>query len=100
MAVPATQLDLDYTLEHKYTRTQGRIYLSGVQALVRLPLMQQMRDRAAGINTAGVISRYRGSPPGGFDLGIWEAGKQPQALNIRITPGVNGGLRAAEGLGD
>ena len=40
-------LDLDYTLDHKYTRTDGRIYLSGVQALVRLPLMQQLRDAAA-----------------------------------------------------
>src|SRR5688500_15318008 len=52
MSVPAsslpTAIDRDYTLEHKYTRAEGRIYLSGVQALVRLPLMQQMRDRAAG----------------------------------------------------
>ena len=55
MSTPAvsadTVLDKDYTLEHKYTRAEGRIYLSGVQALVRLPLMQQMRDRAAGLNT-------------------------------------------------
>ncbi|HZW52074.1 MAG TPA: hypothetical protein VFF05_09440, partial [Rudaea sp.] len=47
MSVPAAKIDLDYTLEHKYTRERGRVYLSGVQALVRLPLMQQMRDRAA-----------------------------------------------------
>ena len=44
-------LDNDYTLEHKYTRTDGRIYLSGVQALVRLPLMQRLRDQAAGPRT-------------------------------------------------
>ena len=44
-------LDHDYTLDHKYTRTDGRIYLSGVQALVRLPLMQRLRDQAAGLNT-------------------------------------------------
>ena len=65
---PSAILDGDYTLDHKYTRDQGRIYLSGVQALVRLPLMQQMRDRAASLNTAGFISGYRGSPLGGFDL--------------------------------
>jgi indolepyruvate ferredoxin oxidoreductase len=53
-------IDSDYTLEHKYTRTDGRIYLSGVQALVRLPLMQRLRDQAAGLNTAGFISGYRG----------------------------------------
>src|SRR5690606_22322510 len=58
--------DADYTLEHRYTRHDGRIYLSGVQALVRLPLMQQLRDAAAGLDTAGFISGYRGSPLGGF----------------------------------
>ncbi|NEL80463.1 MAG: hypothetical protein G3W61_29930, partial [Xanthomonas perforans] len=61
------QVDADYTLEHKYTRADGRIYLSGVQALVRLPLMQRLRDDAAGLATAGFISGYRGSPLGGFD---------------------------------
>ena len=48
-------VDADYTLEDKYRRTQGRIYLSGVQALVRLPLMQKLRDERAGLNTAGFI---------------------------------------------
>ena len=51
--------DPDYTLDHKYTRTRGRIYLSGVQALVRLPLMQRLRDQAAGLDTGGFISGYR-----------------------------------------
>ena len=78
---PSAIRDADYTLEHKYTREAGRIYLSGVQALVRLPLMQQMRDRAAGLDTAGFISGYRGSPLGGFDLamgnmvGVYKTGK-------------------------
>ncbi|HEY8009705.1 MAG TPA: indolepyruvate ferredoxin oxidoreductase family protein [Rudaea sp.] len=94
MSVPATNLDLDYTLEDKYTRTQGRIYLSGVQALVRLPLMQQMRDRAAGINTAGFISGYRGSPLGGFDLELWKAGKHLKASGIEFQPGINEDLGA------
>ncbi len=94
MAVPATRLDLDYTLEHKYTRTEGRIYLSGVQALVRLPLMQQMRDRAAHLNTAGFISGYRGSPLGGFDLELWKAKKHLKASNIEFQPGLNEDLGA------
>jgi indolepyruvate ferredoxin oxidoreductase len=94
MSVPATQLDLGYTLEDKYTRTQGRIYLSGVQALVRLPLMQQMRDRAAGLHTAGFISGYRGSPLGGFDLELWKAKKHLKASNIEFQPGLNEDLGA------
>ena len=94
MSVPASQLDLDYTLEHKYTRTQGRIYLSGVQALVRLPLMQQMRDRAAALNTAGFISGYRGSPLGGFDLELWKAKKHLKASSIEFQPGINEDLGA------
>ncbi|HEX6834830.1 MAG TPA: indolepyruvate ferredoxin oxidoreductase family protein [Rudaea sp.] len=94
MSQPAEHLDLDYTLEHKYTRTEGRIYLSGVQALVRLPLMQQMRDRAAGLSTAGFISGYRGSPLGGFDLELWKAKKHLKASNIEFTPGLNEDLGA------
>ncbi|MGA9334648.1 MAG: indolepyruvate ferredoxin oxidoreductase family protein [Rudaea sp.] len=94
MSVPAAILDLDYTLEHKYTRAQGRIYLSGVQALVRLPLMQQMRDRAAGINTAGFISGYRGSPLGGLDLELWKAKKHLKSANIEFQPGLNEDLGA------
>jgi indolepyruvate ferredoxin oxidoreductase len=91
-ALPA--LDTSYTLEDKYTRAEGRIYLSGVQALVRLPLMQQMRDRAAGINTGGFISGYRGSPLGGFDLELWKAKKHLAASNIQFTPGLNEDLGA------
>ncbi|HEY2344784.1 MAG TPA: indolepyruvate ferredoxin oxidoreductase family protein [Xanthomonadaceae bacterium] len=87
-------IDRDYTLETKYTRERGRIFLSGVQALVRLPIMQQMRDRAAGINTAGFISGYRGSPLGGFDLELWKAKKHLKASSIEFTPGLNEDLGA------
>ena len=87
-------LDNDYTLEHKYTRTDGRIYLSGVQALVRLPLMQRLRDQAAGLNTAGFISGYRGSPLGGFDLELWRARKHLDAAKVRFQPGLNEDLGA------
>ena len=94
MSAAALNLDLDYTLEHKYTRAEGRIYLSGVQALVRLPLMQQMRDRAQGVNSAGFISGYRGSPLGGFDLELWKAKKHLKASSIEFTPGLNEDLGA------
>ncbi|WP_313319185.1 indolepyruvate ferredoxin oxidoreductase family protein [Stenotrophomonas sp.] len=86
--------DTDYTLEHKYTRTDGRIYLSGVQALVRLPLMQQQRDVAAGLNTGGFISGYRGSPLGGFDLELWRARKHLEAAKVKFVPGLNEDLGA------
>ncbi|CAN5271846.1 indolepyruvate ferredoxin oxidoreductase family protein [soil metagenome] len=93
--LPTTPIaDPDYSLEHKYTRAEGRIYLSGVQALVRLPLMQQMRDRAAGLDTAGFISGYRGSPLGGFDLELWKAKKHLAASGIEFTPGLNEDLGA------
>jgi indolepyruvate ferredoxin oxidoreductase len=90
----AAPLDLEYTLDHKYTRPEGRIYLSGVQALVRLPLMQRMRDAAAGWNTAGFISGYRGSPLGGFDLELWKARRHLEAAGVKFTPGLNEDLGA------
>ncbi|UKE51006.1 indolepyruvate ferredoxin oxidoreductase family protein [Xanthomonas translucens] len=95
LAAPAADsVDGGYTLEHKYTRTDGRIYLSGVQALVRLPLMQQLRDRAAGLNTGGFVSGYRGSPLGGFDLELWRARKHLDAARVKFQPGLNEDLGA------
>lgn len=91
---PMVTLDRDYSLDHKYTRAQGRIYLSGVQALVRLPLMQQMRDRALGLNTAGFVSGYRGSPLGGLDQALWSARKHLKAANIEFAAGLNEDLAA------
>ncbi|MCF5916216.1 indolepyruvate ferredoxin oxidoreductase family protein, partial [Xanthomonas perforans] len=88
------RVDADYTLDHKYTRTDGRIYLSGVQALVRLPLLQRLRDDAAGLETAGFISGYRGSPLGGLDLELWRARKHLDAAKVTFTPGLNEDLAA------
>ncbi|RBD26945.1 indolepyruvate ferredoxin oxidoreductase family protein [Xanthomonas oryzae pv. oryzae] len=88
------QVDADYTLDHKYTRTDGRIYLSGVQALVRLPLLQRLRDDATGLQTAGFISGYRGSPLGGLDLELWRARKHLDAAKVTFTPGLNEDLAA------
>ncbi|HVR81551.1 MAG TPA: indolepyruvate ferredoxin oxidoreductase family protein, partial [Luteimonas sp.] len=93
-ALTNSVLDADYTLDHKYSRQAGRIYLSGVQALVRLPLMQRLRDQAAGLNTAGFISGYRGSPLGGFDLELWRAKKHLEAAGVKFTPGLNEDLGA------
>jgi indolepyruvate ferredoxin oxidoreductase len=93
-ALTNSVLDPDYGLEHKFTRTRGRIYLSGVQALVRLPLMQRLRDEAAELNTGGFVSGYRGSPLGGFDLELWRAKKHLEAAGVKFTPGLNEDLGA------
>ncbi len=93
-APAAPHVDRSYTLDHKFTQTEGRIYLSGVQALVRLPLMQRLRDQAAGLNTAGFVSGYRGSPLGGFDLELWRAKKHLEAAGVKFTPGLNEDLGA------
>ncbi len=82
------------TLEDKYTLEKGRIYLSGTQALVRLPMLQHELDRRNGLDTAGYISGYRGSPLGGFDTALWKAKKHLAARNIVFQPGVNEELAA------
>ena len=63
------------TLDDKYELESGRVYLTGVQALVRLLMLQRQRDKLAGLNTAGFVSGYRGSPLGGLDLALWGAAK-------------------------
>jgi indolepyruvate ferredoxin oxidoreductase len=82
------------TLDDKYARFDGRVYLTGIQALVRLPILQQRRDRVAGLNTAGFISGYRGSPLGGYDLALWGAKKHLEAHNIHFQPGTNEDMAA------
>ena len=83
-----TVLDYDYRLEDKYLRASGRVFLTGIEALVRLPMLQQQRDRSAGRNTAGFISGYRGSPLGGYDSALWKARKQLADLMIELNVGV------------
>ncbi|KAA3626809.1 MAG: indolepyruvate ferredoxin oxidoreductase family protein [Proteobacteria bacterium] len=82
------------SLSDKFSVDVGRIYLSGIQALVRLPMMQHQRDVAAGLNTACFISGYRGSPLGGLDKTLWEARPFLERNNIRFQPGVNEDLAA------
>jgi indolepyruvate ferredoxin oxidoreductase len=81
-------------LDDKYRLERGRAFMSGVQALVRLPLMQQARDAAQGVNTAGFISGYRGSPLGGYDQALWSAKTHLAAQHIVFQPGVNEELAA------
>jgi indolepyruvate ferredoxin oxidoreductase len=82
------------TLDDKYTLDSGRIYLTGIQALVRLPMMQRQRDVAAGLNTAGFVSGYRGSPLGGLDQNLWQAKRFLENSHIRFQPGINEDLAA------
>src|SRR5437660_375870 len=77
------------TLDDKYTIDKGRVYLTGTQALVRLPMMQRQRDLAAGLNAACFISGYRGSPLGGLDQALWNARRFIEKNHIRFQPGIN-----------
>ena len=72
----------------------GPLFITGLQALVRLLLAQSHRDRLAGLNTAGFVSGYRGSPLGGFDRELWRAGKYLEAAQIHFQPGLNEDLAA------
>jgi indolepyruvate ferredoxin oxidoreductase len=85
---------LQVGLDDKYRLEAKRIYLSGVQALVRLPMLQRECDRAAGLNTAGFISGYRGSPLGMYDHALWRAKSHLQAHDIAFVPGLNEDLAA------
>jgi indolepyruvate ferredoxin oxidoreductase len=82
------------TLDDKYSLDYGRAFMSGVQALVKLPMLQRLRDAQQGKNTAGFISGYRGSPLGGYDQALWKASKYLKAQNIVFQPGVNEELAA------
>ncbi len=73
---------------------QETVFLSGIQALVELLELQRRRDAAAGLDTAGFVSGYRGSPLGGLDQALWRAQKRLLASNIRFQPGINEELAA------
>lgn len=82
------------TLQDKWEKQSGRVYLTGSQALARLPMLQAQRDRTAGLNTAGFISGYRGSPLGHFDKTLWQIRDYLDEYNITFQPGVNEDLGA------
>src|SRR6267378_268119 len=82
------------SLDDKYTLERGRVFLTGTQALIRLMMLQRERDLRTGINTAGFVSGYRGSPLGGLDQSLWRARPHLESHHIRFQPGVNEDLAA------
>ncbi len=93
-ATAAVSIDRSYELADRYRKEEGRVFLTGVQALVRLPLLQARADRAAGLTTSGFISGYRGSPLGGYDLELGRAKKTLDAHDVVFEPGLNEDLAA------
>ncbi|WP_170473908.1 indolepyruvate ferredoxin oxidoreductase family protein [Ruegeria arenilitoris] len=88
-----------YKLQDRYDMTAGRVFLTGTQALARIMLDQARRDKKAGLNTAGFVSGYRGSPLGGLDLELWRAQKRLKDNQIKFMPAVNEDLAATAILG-
>ena len=82
------------SLDDKYALDSTRAYLTGIEALVRLPILQHQRDLEAGLNTAGFISGYRGSPLAGVDQAIWKAKTWLDDHHVHFQPGVNEDLAA------
>ncbi len=77
-----------------YGAEEGPVFLSGIQALVRLPMVQRRLDRRQGLNTAGLVSGYRGSPLGAYDQQLWKAADHLKAHDIVFQPGLNEDLAA------
>src|SRR4051794_16231432 len=82
------------TLDDKYDLTKSRVFVTGYQALIRACLMQQERDRLAGLNTAGYVSGYRGSPLGGLDQQFMRAEAALDRHNVLFQSGLNEDLAA------
>jgi indolepyruvate ferredoxin oxidoreductase len=101
MTLPASAglADPGYALDDNLTRTQGRVFLTGTQALVRLLCMQKQLDEAARLNTAGFVSGYRGSPLGAVDQELWRAKKLLQERNVEFLPAINEELGATAVMG-
>ncbi|MCB1901612.1 indolepyruvate ferredoxin oxidoreductase family protein [Cognatazoarcus halotolerans] len=89
----------DYKLADNLDASRGVVFLTGIQALVRLPLMQARLDALRGLNTAGFISGYRGSPLGGYDQGLWKARSQLSEAKIEFLPAINEELGGTAVLG-
>jgi indolepyruvate ferredoxin oxidoreductase len=94
MNAPTEGMRLVTSLKERYTAGEGWLYMTGTQALVRLPIQQRMRDAAAGLNTGAYVSGYRGSPLGRYDMELWAAQDLLKAHNIVFRAGVNEDLAA------
>ena len=90
----ASSLLRQVSLDDKYVLDATRAYMTGIEALVRLPMLQHQRDLSRGLNTAAFISGYRGSPLGGIDQAMWKARPFLEEHNIHFQPGVNEELAA------
>ncbi|VWC44944.1 2-oxoacid ferredoxin oxidoreductase [Burkholderia lata] len=99
LPVDGTPALSDYRLTDNLTATRGRIFLTGTQALVRLLLMQRTVDAEQGLNTAGFVSGYRGSPLGMVDQQLWKAKKLLDAGGVRFLPAINEELGGTAVLG-
>ncbi|WP_246660601.1 indolepyruvate ferredoxin oxidoreductase family protein [Nitratireductor sp. XY-223] len=99
MNVHAPMPLVEYSLDDRYQRRSGRVYMTGTQAITRIVLDQALRDRQAGLNTAGFVSGYRGSPLGGVDLEMWRSAALLKERNIEFLPAVNEDLAATAVLG-
>jgi indolepyruvate ferredoxin oxidoreductase len=84
----------EISLDDKWTLERGRAFLTGTQALIRLPMMQRERDLKAGLNTAGYITGYRGSPVTSIDMTAMKASKHLEAHHVKFHPGMNEDLAA------
>jgi indolepyruvate ferredoxin oxidoreductase len=84
----------EVSLDDKWTLEKGRAYMSGTQALIRLLMLQRQRDVLNGLNTAGFLTGYRGSPLGGVDQTAWRARKHLEKHHVKFQPGVNEDLAA------
>ncbi|MGH8631959.1 MAG: indolepyruvate ferredoxin oxidoreductase family protein, partial [Burkholderiales bacterium] len=94
MLAPTSEVRAAMTLEDRYRLERGWLYMTGIQALVRLPIQQRMRDAASGRSTGGYISGYRGSPLGRYDLELWAADAMLRKHNVFFRSGLNEDLAA------
>lgn len=92
-------IDRQYQLGDRYTKREGQVFITGTQALVRIALLQAELDRENGLNSAGFISGYRGSPLGNYDRELWRASKDLKSYNIKFEPGINEELAATAVVG-
>ncbi len=97
MSVP--HIDTQYRLSDNLTATSGRIFLTGTQALVRMLLAQRRSDESHGLNTAGFVTGYRGSPLGGVDMAMWRAQKLLEENRVSFLPAINEDLAATIVMG-
>ncbi|MEB2399467.1 MAG: indolepyruvate ferredoxin oxidoreductase family protein [Alcaligenaceae bacterium] len=97
--MPAVQLDTQYRLEDNLNATSGRVFLTGTQALIRMLLSQRRADRRRGLNTAGFVTGYRGSPLAGVDMAMWRAREALETHQVSFLPSINEDLGATIVMG-